>query len=346
MDTKKKKRLMVQIIFFLLIMAGTFWFVFRDEELTEVFAAMRRMSVGHLLLAVAIALFFVSAEGIMMWYVLRSIDGKSSLVSCISCSFIGFLFCGVTPSASGGQPMQLYYLKKDGNSWSFASVVLMLLALMYKLVLVLVGIGILVFWNEPLRGYLGRGYYWLFCFGLLLNLGLVAVLLMVMLTPSVIRLLIGKAEWLAVRLHLMKRAGSRQARLNHFMSNYGYALDYLKTHKGSLAFVLAGTLLQRAAVFALTYVVYRGMGMHEEGPLTVMCLQAAVYIAVDMLPVPGAQGITEAMYRRAFASIFTAGSVTASMCISRGISFYLMMLVGMGVTLWQFFLKGLAAKKH
>ena len=103
--------------------------------------------------------------------------------------------------------------------------------------------------------------------------------------------------------------------------------------------VLVGAVLQRGAVFALTYVVYRGMGMSGASLTTVMWLQAAVYIAVDMLPIPGAQGITEAMYRRAFLDIFTAGHVTASMCICRGVSFYLMICVGLVVTLYEYCIK-------
>ena len=241
--------------------------------------------------------------------------------------------------------MQLYYLKKDGNSWSLASVALMTVALMYKLVLVLFGVGILLFWNEPLQEYLGGFYYRLFLLGLILNTLLVAGLLMVMFTPSVIRLLIGKVEWLAVKLHLLKKAGSKTARLDHFMGNYEQALRFLKKHKGKMLIVLLGTVVQRAAVFALTYVVYRGMGMSGAPLTTIMWLQASVYIAVDMLPVPGAQGITEAMYRRAFRDIFTAGNVTASMCISRGVSFYLMILVGVAVTVYQFSVKGRRPEK-
>lgn len=339
MDTNKKKKLALNILLFLAIMVFTVWFVFRGEDLGAVRTAMRQMSVGHLLLAVAIALFFVGMEGVMIWYLLYSIDGRSSLGSCISCSFIGFLFSGITPSATGGQPMQLYYLKRDGNSWSSSSVVLMTVALMYKLVLVLFGLGILIFWSGPLRQYLGSFYYRLFLLGLLLNTLLVAVLLMVMFTPSVIRLLSGKAEWLAVKLHILKKAGSKSARLDHFMDNYEQALYFLKAHKGRMLVVLLGTVVQRAAVFALTYVVYRGMGMSGVPLTTVMWLQASVYIGVDMLPVPGAQGITEAMYRRAFRDIFTAGRVTASMCISRGVSFYLMILVGVAVTAFQFSVK-------
>lgn len=339
MDRNRKKKLAINVILFLAIMVFTMWFVFRDEGVEAVLTAMKQMSFAHLLLAIAIALFFISAEGIMIWYLLRSIDGTSSLFSCIRCSFIGFLFSGITPSATGGQPMQLYYLKRDGNSWSLSSVALMTVALMYKLVLVLFGVGILLFWHAPLRGYLGTGYYRLFLLGLTLNTLLVVGLLMVMFTPSVIRLLSGKAEWLAVKLHLLKKAGSKQARLDHFMDNYQNALSFLKEHKGKMFVVLLGTVVQRAAVFALTYVVYRGMGMSGVALTTIMWLQAAVYIAVDMLPIPGAQGITEAMYRRAFLNIFTAGHVTASMCISRGVSFYLMICVGLVVTLYEFCIK-------
>lgn len=339
MDRNRKKKLAINVILFLAIMVFTMWFVFRDEGVEAVLTAMKQMSFAHLLLAIAIALFFVSAEGVMIWYLLRSIDGTSSLFSCIRCSFIGFLFSGITPSATGGQPMQLYYLKRDGNSWSLSSVALMTVALMYKLVLVLFGVGILLFWHAPLRGYLGTGYYRLFLLGLTLNTLLVVGLLMVMFTPSVIRLLSGKAEWLAVKLHLLKKAGSKQARLDHFMDNYQNALSFLKEHKGKMFVVLLGTVVQRAAVFALTYVVYRGMGMSGVALTTIMWLQAAVYIAVDMLPIPGAQGITEAMYRRAFLNIFTAGHVTASMCISRGVSFYLMICVGLVVTLYEFCMK-------
>lgn len=336
MDTKKKKKLVINVCLFLAVMVFTLWFVFRDEDLGAVCVAMEQMSVGHLFLAIAIALFFVGMEGVMIWYLLRSIDGASRFASCISCAFIGFLFSGITPSATGGQPMQLYFLKKDGNSWSLSSVALMTVALMYKLVLVIFGVGILIFWHQPLRGYLGIGYYRLFLLGLTLNTLLVAGLLMVMFTPSIIRLLIGKAEWLAVKLHLIKKAGSKKARLDHFMDNYQNALTFLRQHKGKMLVVFLGTVVQRAVVFALTYVVYRGMGMSGVSLTTVMWLQASVYIAVDMLPIPGAQGITEAMYRHAFMDIFTAGHVTASMCISRGVSFYLMILVGAFVTLYQF----------
>ena len=225
--------------------------------------------------------------------------------------------------------MQLYYLRKAGNPWSLSSVVLMTVALVYKFVLIVFGVGIWIFWNGPLKNYLGMGYYRLFLLGLFLNTALVAVLLMAMFTPSLIRFLAARLEWVLVKLHILKKAGSTQKRLNNFMDSYQDALRFLQQHKEKILVVFFATVIQRTAVFALTYVVYRGLGFQDVGLTTIMWLQASVYIAVDMLPIPGAQGITEAMYKRIFLPLFTSRYLMTSLVITRGISFYLMIVLSL-----------------
>lgn len=102
--------------------------------------------------------------------------------------------------------------------------------------------------------------------------------------------------------------------------------------------VIAVTFLQRCSVFLLTYMVYLGLGQAGTSIQEVVLLQASVYIAVDMLPLPGAQGITELMYRSVFAPVFSKGSLIPSMLISRGLNFYFLLLAGAGVTAANHFL--------
>jgi hypothetical protein len=52
--------------------------------------------------------------------------------------------------------MQLYYMQKEGHKVSDSSVVLMTVAVIYKFVLVAIGVGILVLFHDPLAGYLGK----------------------------------------------------------------------------------------------------------------------------------------------------------------------------------------------
>ena len=322
--------------FFLLVMILSFYTVFHGQNMGQIRHALSRLSPAALCAAMITALFFVSAEGMMIYYLLRSLNGHSSLGRCITYSFIGFFYSGITPSATGGQPMQLYYMSRDRNSLSESSVVLMTVALIYKLVLVLIGIATLIFWHGPLRVCL-KEYFPLFLLGLTLNAALVLILLAVMLAPMSMKRIISGIERALVRIRVLRESGKRQDKIEQFVNGYRGAVCFLLNHKGKVLAVCLFTLLQRVSVFVLTWIIYRGFSLEGTDALTVMLLQASVYIAVDMLPVPGAQGITEMMYRKVFSSIFTGEYLMPSLYVTRGINFYFVLLVSLAVVLVNHF---------
>ncbi|MGF0031733.1 lysylphosphatidylglycerol synthase transmembrane domain-containing protein [Bariatricus sp. SGI.154] len=328
----------VDICVFLVIMLLTFYAVIHGQDWNQIWAALRKMSIPYLMLAVLTALFFVSVEGMMIWYLLRSMpDRRGSIrregvLRCISYSFIGFFYSGITPSATGGQPMQLYYMKKDGNSLSDSSVVLMTVALIYKFVLVVMGIGILMFWYAPLKGYL-QGYVGLYFLGLALNLILVAVLLAVMLAPGGMKGIIYRLERILVRIRVLKESDDRKKKIDQFIDGYREAVRFLISRRRKIGIVVIFTFVQRISVFLLTALVYLGFAQTGTGILTVMILQASVYIAVDMLPLPGAQGITEMMYYAIFQGVFAKAYLMPALYVTRGIQFYFLLVVGLVVVL-------------
>lgn len=332
------KKRMLQIALFLVIMLLTFYALFSGRDLSEIVQAIMNMSFWYLVPAIALAVFFVSAEGFMIWYLLRSMKAQkdgykaSSLPRCIQYSFIGFFYSGITPSATGGQPVQLYYMNKDGNRGSDSTVVLMTVAVAYKFILVIMGLGILLFWLNPLRQELGN-YFLLYLLGLALNVILVILILGVMLFPKVILKAALLFEGLFIRLKIWKPSDKREEKINAFIDSYQQAVAWLKGHKGSLLVVLFVTFLQRCSVFVLTYMVYLGFGLEGSSAMKVILLQAAVYIAVDMLPLPGAQGITELMYQTVFIHVFTGAYLIPSMLVSRGINFYFLLIVSLGIVL-------------
>lgn len=327
------KKQLIQILVFLLIMLLTFYALFHGRDICEILKAVSEISAGYLLISVFLALLFVSMEGMMIWYLLRLINGGrgSSLTRCIQYSFIGFFYSGITPSATGGQPVQLYYMCRDGNKSSDSTVVLMTVAVIYKFVLVLFGTGILFFWGGELRSQLGR-FFPLYLFGLFLNVMLVAAILAVMFIPNVIFKVAVCFISVLIRLGILKPSEKRIGRLREFICNYKKAVGLLKKNRGKIAGVVLFTGLQRCTVFLLTYVVYLGFGLRGESAVTIILLQASVYIAVDMLPLPGGQGITEMMYRSVFVHVFTGSYLIPSMLVSRGINFYFLLVAGLLVS--------------
>lgn len=322
----KDKKMVLNSGIFMIVMAVTFWSVFRGQNVGEVAGYIRKMSFSSVAGAITLAILFVLGEGSMICYLLKALGEKTTLRHCAGYSFIGFFFSGLTPSATGGQPMQLYYMKKDGIGLTSSSVVLMTVAVLYKFVLVLIGIGIYLLWRKPLKNYL-QGYYWLYFLGLFLNISLVLVLLMVMFRPKIVKAILLKTEKILILLKILKPSESRQNKIEQFLMRYHKTVRFFKCHKKIIGITIVGTFLQRSCVFALTYMVYVGLGLKEIGAVAIILLQAAISIAVDMLPLPGAQGITETMYRTVFKNIFPGQYLIASMCITRGISFYLIMVI-------------------
>lgn len=324
---------LISAIIFILLAVLTFYVIFKGNDMEAVMQSIRTLHPLYLCAAIFTAFFFVSAEGFMICYLLRALNYKTSALTCVKYSFVGFFFSGITPSATGGQPMQLYYMQKEGHKVSDSSVVLMTVAVIYKFVLVVMGIGILVFYYGPLANYL-QGYLYLYYLGLFLNTLLVVILLFVMISPKCFKGLVIGGEKILKKLHILKHSGERTQKLIEMADQYHEAVLFFLKNKGKIYNVIAFTVVQRCSVFFLTWLIYKGLGLEGVGALTVMSLQAAIYIAVDMLPLPGAQGITEMMYKTAFSQIFTGASLTASMCVTRGLNFYMVLIVSAFVAAW------------
>ncbi len=332
---RKTVRQGIQFLFFLLLMLLTYYTVFRQNHAKDILTAVKTMHPLPLLLSVFCAFFFVCAEGFMIWYLLRLTQKNVRLLRCFGYSFTGFFFSGITPSATGGQPAQLIVMKKDGISLGDATLTLMTVALLYKLVLALIGTGLLLFWGKGLTVYLGN-YIPLYYLGLFLNVLLVVLLLLLMFHGAWMEKLLFTMEKAGTLLGIWKPSEKRKASFRRITAEYQDAFRFFLSHKSKILFVTFCTFLQRCSLFVLTYLIYRGMGLTGYHALTVILLQASIYIAVDMLPLPGSQGISELMYHTVFAPVFTGGTLAASMCITRGISFYLPLIAGAVITLPTF----------
>ena len=101
------------------------------------------------------------------------------------------------------------------------------------------------------------------------------------------------------------------------------------------------TAVQLTALYAVPYAVYRAFGLEGHGAFEIICAQALLTLAVDMLPLPGAVGAAEGGFVRFFSVFFGAGLVTPAVLLSRGVSFYAALAVSAVITvLVHIFAKG------
>ena len=78
--------------------------------------------------------------------------------------------------------------------------------------------------------------------------------------------------------------------------------------------------------------------------MTIVMLQAAISISVDMLPLPGGMGISEKLFMTIFVPVFTSDLLLPGMILSRGISYYTQLLLCAALTLTAHFTIGRKSK--
>lgn len=327
----KDKKNKYQTIIFFIIMFLTFYAIFRKKDLQEIGNSVTQMTLHSVIIAMGLSILFVCTEGIIIWYLLLAMGNRNSIWRCIQYSFIGFFYSGITPSATGGQPVQLYYMKCDGNKASDSFAILMTVALAYKMVLVIIGLCLFLLWYQSLKRFM-KEYIIFFFLGIFLNLVVILIIVFAMTFPNKLIKNVYFFEKGMIRLGIWNVNIERKEKIQRFVVDYCQTVDFIVGHKSKLVSVFILTMIQRSSMFLLTYIVYRGFHLSGTNMFEIMALQAAIYIAVDMLPVPGAQGITELVYQTVYFNIFPDVYLVSSMLVIRGISFYFLLFVSGIVT--------------
>lgn len=322
---QNKKKVIGNGIFLIVIFLLTVYGVFHGEDLGEMMAAIRRADIRCLLAGVVLVVFFIWGESTIIWYMMRSFRIFLKRRTCFLFSSVGFFFSCITPSASGGQPMQIYYMKKENIPIPVSTVILMIVTITYKLVLVVIGLGVLIFGRGFMRRYLS-GIFPIYYLGLALNIFCVSFMTILVFHPILAeRILVKGEEWLE-KFHLMKRRAARRKKLLDGMQVYRETARYLKEQKKVIVVVILITFVQRMALFAVTWMVYLSFGMSGVSMTDVVLLQAIIAVAVDMLPLPGGMGISETLFLKIFVPVF-GSLLLPGMVLSRGLGYYSELLI-------------------
>ena len=317
-----KKKNLLNGIFLLTVFALTIYSVFSGEDLSDIWDTISEASPVYLLMGVGCVIFFIWAESAILHYLLGTLGIKTKRRTCFLYSSVGFFFSCITPSAGGGQPAQVYYMRKNMIPVPVATVVLMVVTITYKSVLVVIGCLLAVFG----QGFLNRYLYEVmpvYYLGLALNVVFCAAMLVLAFHTSLARDMVMRLLGLLEHFRFLKKKTYRTERLLLTMEHYN-----------DTAALLFLTFCQRLALFSVTYFVYRAFGLKGTAMITLVLLQSTISVSADMLPLPGGMGISEHLFLTIFDPIFYGDLLLPAMVLSRGIAYYVQLGFSAAVTMY------------
>ena len=322
MKMKKTKKLLRNLIIFILLIVLTFYIILKDQNISEILNVLSSVKKEFIIIAIICMCLFMICEAINIGRTLKALNEKSSFLKNLKYALIGFFFSSITPAASGGQPMQIYYMHKDKISVANSTLALLINLTCVQIVTISVALISLIFNYEYLNGAL-IGF---FILGITLNLSALALLLISIfskrMTKGIINIVIKILKFFKI-----KNIEGKQEKLENELTKYQGSATYIKTNKLLILKALITTYIQYMLYYSISYWVYRSFGLTEYNILEILSMQSVVYATVSGIPSPGAVGVSEGAFIEIFKSVYSKTMVNGAMLLSRGVNFYLFVII-------------------
>lgn len=322
MTNRDSRKMLKSGILFAAVVAGVFALVFRNYDFATLVTTLRGADPFYIFLGIVCMCCFVFCESTNIGRVLKAMGYKTDLLQNLKYGASGFFFSGITPSASGGQPMQLYYMNKDKVELSHGSLSLLIELMGFQFVnTVLVTFAII--YDHAYISSLSRLVEVFVYGGAMICAAITIFLALVLFRPGVAN----KVERFIKVICLKLRKKKYIPKISQQLGEYRDGAEYIGRHPRILVKNIATTFIQLTALYSITYFVYCALGGAAVSWIRILSLQALLYAGVAMVPLPGGTGAGEGGFKLIFASVFGNEMLMPGMILSRGLSFYLCMIV-------------------
>ena len=304
MNDNKKKLIhnLLKYSIFLILIIVTFSVVFAKNDFGTFLDNLKHANPIYIALGIGCMVIFLLAEALNIRLILKNLGHRLTRRQAFRYSLIGFFFSSITPSSTGGQPAQIYFMNKDEIPISHSTLALLVELMGYQFALGLLAL-IGFFLNfDILVHHLGNIKFLVFL-GIAINLIIIAALSVAIFSKSLALKIVSGITNILRKFHYSKVDEFEKSFQNQ-IDEYHRCSLYLKENKLILVRVLLTNIIQLAAYHAVPYFVYLSFGLTGTQATTIILMEAVLYIAVASLPFPGAVGVSEGSFMIMFKMFF------------------------------------------
>ena len=324
---QSKKKMIVNTVFLVAIFALTIYGVFHGEDLGAMMEAMRRADVRWLLPGLLCVVFFIWGESIIIWYMMHSFQIPVKRRTCFLFSSVGFFFSCITPSASGGQPMQIYLMSQRSIPAGVATSALTARYFFNQLTLVVMTLLLWLSNRVYVAEHLGNVIP-LIILGCVVNSFCVPSILLVTFHRSWVEKIVQWGIRFLTKIHICKKPEQWQASAETTIEHFHGSLMDLVHHPMHLLAQLVISVVEMSCLMVVPLLVYRAMDLTGTPWYHVLTVSFLLFVSASYTPLPGASGAQEGGFLVYFGSVFTGGTVSVALLVWRFITYYLCLLVG------------------
>lgn len=321
-----KPRQLIGVGIILLTLALVLFIGARNGDFPASMRAILRIPPGYALAGAACMFLSIFMQCLSLASALHTLGFRARIPALWTVSLLGEFYCYITPGASGGQPMQLYRLHRQGVPVGEGTAALTIQYQAFEIVLLLCDVALFAVYRDYIAARLGANLP-LLIVGWVMNALLVGLTLLVTFYQRPIRWLLSKITALARRFKVGNpdRIG---ALMDGLAEGYYASMRRLAADKGELLRQGALALVRLMLIMSVMLCVYRGLGLSEVSPGRLYAMGCMQYTSAAYLPMPGASGAMEGVFSLYYADILPGELLLSGLLAWRFITYFMVLIVG------------------
>ena len=324
---KEVRKIIFNFIYILLTIGIIVSFGLLDPNVKDFFVQLGSLNRVWMTLAICCVLLYWALEGGLLCYITSFIFKGFNYFKAFKSSMIGVYYSALTPFSSGGQPMQVAHMRHDGVPVGKSTSVFCMKFITFEFVIC--GFFIVSFLaNGTYFFQLHPEVFWFSVFGFAINAFLAGVALFALINKGKMMLIGTKLVQLLAKVKIVKHPQKAILSLSAQLEDFNTCGTMLRTNFKLLLGSVLLTIVQMFVHFAITYCIYRALGLSSYSLFAVVSMQALLYLTVSFVPLPGASIASEGGFYLFFAMFFPAEMMFIAMLMWRFFTYYANIIFG------------------
>ena len=238
-------------------------------------------------------------------------------------SFIGSFFSAVTPSASGGQPMQVVFLSQKNIEVGFSTSCMTQKFVIFQIISTLMSIVALIIRFDFFMETVQLPLLWVcVCVGFFSQVTVTGLVMVLSLNRTVSEWLIKLCQKILLKIRFVRNSEKKISALRRQADKFQSASKALLKNPPLLLSSYILIFIQVLCIFLVPYCIYRSFSLHTTNITDMLCSQSFVSIASNMMPLPGATGASELAFSVFFELFFGTKLLKSALLLWRTITYY------------------------
>ena len=326
------------IIIILLIMTIVLYFIMKDD-FQDIVDNLLSANKWLIMIGVILIIGYWLLRALALYIVVKKYKKDIKYSKMLHQILITQFFNGITPFATGGEPMQVYMLNKSGVKVAQATNIIVQEFIMYQAALVLIGLLALILNFAFGICNVNPVLFNLILIGFIINIGVGVISLFISFSKKFSTFLVNFCLKIGIKLRLIKDKEKTTKIWNEKVQEYNESGTMLKENKKLFFTCVFVNLLALTVFYLIPFFVFMSMGQNV-GVMEVIVLSAFILLVGNFVPLPGGSGGIEGAFLEFFKTIIPfvdtrEAILKSALIIWRVITYYFGIVIG-GVALGFF----------